>query len=67
MLDLANELALQRVAQKPFDHAILAGILVSSSRLWNRGERGISFAELDSDLQPWGAKRSAERRSEEAV
>jgi len=56
MLDLANELALERVAQKPFDHAILAGILVSSSRLWNRGERGISFAELDSDLQPWGTK-----------
>jgi hypothetical protein len=56
MLDLANELALEKVAQKPFDHAILAGILVSSSRLWNRGERGISFAELDSDLQPWGPK-----------
>jgi hypothetical protein len=56
MLDLANELALEKVAQKPFDHAILAGILVSSSRLGNRGERGISFAELDSDLQPWGTK-----------
>lgn len=56
MLNLANELALEKVAQKPFDHAILAGILVSSSRLWNRGERGISFTELDSDLQPWGPK-----------
>ena len=56
MLDLANELALEKVAQKPFDHAILAGVLVSASRLWNRGERGISFAELDSDLQPWGQK-----------
>jgi hypothetical protein len=56
MLDLANELTLEKVAQKPFDHAILAGILVSSLRLWNRGERGISFAELDSDLQPWGLK-----------
>jgi hypothetical protein len=56
MLNLANELALEKVAQKPFDHAILAGILVSSSRLWNRGEQGISFAELDSDLQPWGPK-----------
>ena len=53
MLDLANELALEKVAQKPFDHAILAGILVCSTRLWNRGERGIFFAELDSDLQPW--------------
>jgi hypothetical protein len=56
MLDLANQLALTRVAQKPFDHAILAGILVSSSRLWDRGERAISFAEIDSDLQPWGPK-----------
>jgi hypothetical protein len=56
MLDLANQLALMKVAQKPFDHAILAGILVSSSRLWDQGERGISFAEMDSDLQPWGPK-----------
>jgi hypothetical protein len=56
MLDLANQLALTKVAQKPFDHAILAGILVSSLRLWNRGERTISFAEIDSDLQPWGPK-----------
>jgi hypothetical protein len=56
MLDLANELALEKVAQKPFDHAILAGIVVSSSRLWSKGERWISFAELDSDLQPWGQK-----------
>ena len=56
MLDLANQLALTKVAQKPFDHAILAGILVYSSRLWNQGERGISFAEIDSDLQPWGSK-----------
>lgn len=56
MLDRANELTLENVAQKPFDHAILAGILVSSARLWNQGERGISFAELDSDLQPWGPR-----------
>jgi predicted nucleic acid-binding protein len=56
MLDLATELALEKVAQKPFDHAIMAGILVYSSRLWNRGERRISFAERDSDLQPWGGK-----------
>jgi hypothetical protein len=56
MLDLANQLALTKVAQKPFDHAILAGILVMSSRLWRQGEGGISFAETDSDLQPWGAR-----------
>ncbi|MGA2592554.1 MAG: hypothetical protein ABSH32_21800 [Bryobacteraceae bacterium] len=59
MLDLANQLALTKVAQKPFDHAILTGILVCSSRLWNQGERGISFAEMDSDLQPWGPKGAA--------
>jgi len=29
MLDLANQLAFTKVAQKPFDHAILAGILVA--------------------------------------
>ncbi|HEV8062714.1 MAG TPA: hypothetical protein VGP68_22730 [Gemmataceae bacterium] len=56
MLDLANQLALTKVAQKPFDHAILAGVLVSSYKLWDQGERGISFAEVDSDLQPWGRK-----------
>jgi len=56
MLGWANQLALTKVAQKPFDHAILAGILVCSSRLWNPGERGISFAEIDSDLKPWGPK-----------
>jgi hypothetical protein len=56
MLDLANQLALTKAAQKPFDHAIVAGILVASSRLWNQGERGISFAEIDTDLQPWGPK-----------
>jgi len=38
---------------KPFDHAILAAVLVSSSRLWAAGERGISFCESDADLQPW--------------
>ena len=57
MLELANHLALTKAAQKPFDHAILAGILVAASRLWRQGESGISFAEMDSDLQPWGAKR----------
>jgi hypothetical protein len=53
MLEMANELALMQVALKPYDHAILAGILVSASRLWSRGERGISFVELDADLLPW--------------
>jgi hypothetical protein len=52
MLNLANQLTLTKVALKPFDHDILAGILVCSSRLWNQGARGISFAEIDGDLQP---------------
>jgi hypothetical protein len=53
MLDLATTLAFSRVVAKPFDHAILAGVLVRSSRLWAAGERGISFCEADADLQPW--------------
>jgi hypothetical protein len=52
MLDLATDLALAGVAAKPFDHAILAGVLVRSARLWDAGERGISFCEADADLQP---------------
>ena len=54
MLDQATDLALAGIAPKPFDHAILAGILVAAERLWEQGERGISFCEVDSDLQPWG-------------
>jgi hypothetical protein len=54
MLDRATALALAGIAPKPFDHAILAGILVAAQRLWESGERGLSFCEADSDLQPWG-------------
>jgi len=39
---------------KPFDQAILGGVLVSAARLWNAGERGLSFCVTDADLQPWG-------------
>lgn len=53
MLARATDLAVTGIAAKPFDHAILAGVLVRSSRLWASGERGISFCETDSDLQPW--------------
>ena len=53
MLGLATKLALDGVAAKPFDHAILASILVRSSKLWDAGEREISFCEADADLQPW--------------
>jgi len=54
MLDRATELALAGIALKPFDHAILAGILVTAERLWESGERGLCFCEGDADLQPWG-------------
>lgn len=53
MLERATELALAGIAPKPFDHAILASILVRASRLWDAGERTISFCETDGDLQPW--------------
>jgi hypothetical protein len=53
MLTRSTELALPGIALKPFDQAILAGVLVSAARLWNAGERAISFCEADSDLQPW--------------
>jgi hypothetical protein len=53
MLDRATELALVGAAPKPFDHAILAGVLVRASRLREAGERVISFCEDDADLQPW--------------
>jgi hypothetical protein len=53
MLDRATDLALAGIAPKPFDHAILAGVLVAATRLWDAGERAISFCETDADLQPW--------------
>ena len=51
----ATELILSGIDLKPFDQAILASVLVEATRLWEHGERGISFCELDSDLQPWDA------------
>jgi hypothetical protein len=43
MLNHATELVLSGLDLKPFDHAILASILVRASRLWQEGQRGISF------------------------
>ena len=54
MLARATALVLSGIAHTAFDQAILAGVLVGAERLWNRGERGLSFCETDSDLQPWG-------------
>jgi hypothetical protein len=53
MLARATELVLAGIALKPFDQSILAGVLVRASRLWDAGERTISFCETDGDLQPW--------------
>ena len=53
MLNRATELSLEGITLNPFDHAILAAILVRASRLWAAGERQISFCEMDADLQPW--------------
>ncbi len=51
----ATELILSGIDLKPFDQAILASVLVQATRLWEQGERRISFCEKDSDLQPWDA------------
>jgi hypothetical protein len=53
MLHRATDLALDGIYLKPFDQSILAAVLVRSSRLWDAGERAISFCEIDGDLQPW--------------
>lgn len=53
MLARSTGLALAGMDLKPFDQAILAAVLVSAERLWAEGERGLSFCEADSDLQPW--------------
>jgi hypothetical protein len=65
MLARSTELALAGIAPEPFDQAILAGVLVSARRLWDSGEREISFCEQDGDLQPvWqvGRKQAPAQR-----
>jgi hypothetical protein len=63
MLDRATKLALAGIAPKPFDHAILAGILVAAERLWATGERTLSFCEADTDLSTLGTVWSSEARA----
>jgi hypothetical protein len=53
MLIRATELALAGITLKPYDQAILAGVLVNAERLWHSGERLLAFCETDADLQPW--------------
>jgi predicted nucleic acid-binding protein len=66
MLARSTELALSGIAPEPFDQAILAGVLVSAQRLWDSGEREISFCELDGDLQPFGKSGANKRPLKEA-
>ena len=56
MLDRAVVLSTLELALKPFDQAILAGVLVRAEELRNVGERDLCFCETDSDLQPWDKK-----------
>ena len=53
MLNRATQLYTAGIAAKPFDQAILAGVLVRATQLWNAGQRRLSFCQTDSDLQPW--------------
>src|SRR5260370_355474 len=50
MLDRATELALAGIAPKPFDHAVLASVLVRASRLCAAADRSISFSHTATDL-----------------
>ena len=53
MLVRAVELSIQNLDLKPFDQAILAGVLVRARALRDLGADDIAFCELDGDLQPW--------------
>jgi hypothetical protein len=54
MLERAVELSGKSLDLKPFDQAILAGVLVRAEELLVQGADDLCFCELDSDLQPWG-------------
>jgi hypothetical protein len=66
MLVRTTELALAGFDLDPFDQSILAGILVRASRLWDAGERTISFCETDGHLQPWDKNGNAKPPLREA-
>ena len=66
MLQRATELSLAGIVLKPFDHAVLASVLVRASRLWDAGERQISFCETDADLQPWDKYGNAKTQLKDA-
>ncbi|HUA19845.1 MAG TPA: hypothetical protein VMU80_10515 [Bryobacteraceae bacterium] len=54
MLETAVDLSsFDDLSLKPFDQAILAGVLVRAGELRDVGELDLCFCEVDSDLQPW--------------
>jgi hypothetical protein len=53
MLRYATELMFVGLDRKPFDHTILAGIIVRANQIWDAGDEPLSFCETDADLQPW--------------
>ena len=57
MLSMAVDLALIDLPLQPFDQCVLAAVLVRTRELWDAGERGLCFCELDKDLQPWDKNR----------
>jgi hypothetical protein len=56
MLERALGLSAHNLDLKPFDQAILAAVLVRASELCAGVADGVSFCELDADLQPWVKK-----------
>lgn len=53
MLAMAADLTEAPLELQPFDHAVLAAVLVEAKRLRARGADAVCFCELDRDLQPW--------------
>lgn len=67
MLSRAVALTSESLQLKPFDQAILAGILVRAERLASAGERDFALCELDADLQPWSKDSRKETSRKEPL
>ena len=61
MLDRAIDLAQMDLPLRPFDQAILAGILVRAEELRSQGETELCFCVTDADLQPWAKQGHAKQ------
>jgi hypothetical protein len=61
MLSRSVELSSEDLNLKPYDHAILAAVLVRAEQLRDDGEEEFYFCELDGDLQPWDKKGAAKQ------